>query len=514
MIETLGGLDALFLHLETPEMPMHVASMHYYRLPPRSRVVPLERVKAHMRERLHLSPVFTRKLAATPMRLANPAWVEDTEFDLDYHVRRVILPAPGTHEQFEQCVAELHSRPMDRSRPLWEFYVIEGLQRKGLVGFYSKLHHAAIDGKAGVVLAQAILDLAPKGRRVEPPPAREPSTPAGTTALLRTALSSQVKQTRRLVNLLPGLLKAGTQAAGDVISESIGSLRGRHGFGPPLLGPHTRLNVSIDGRRAFATAEIPIADLKKVAHAFDGTLNDVVLALCSSALRRYLDSFNELPEEPLVAWVPVSLRPAGDTSQNTQATMFRVPLGTHIADPRERFQAIKAATAEMKAAVASFKGSIPTDFPSLGMPWLLPGLASLYGRTRLADRIRPPANVVISNVPGPAVPLYLAGAQMLTYYPMSIVTHGMALNITVESYTDKLFFGMIACARAVPEVAQLAAWIEDAHRELTELAASARPAAAGAPAAKRARKPGAAAGATKPARKAPANRIPRKAVKK
>jgi WS/DGAT/MGAT family acyltransferase len=473
MIETLGGLDALFLHLETDAMPMHVGSTHYYRLPPRARGDVLERVRRHMRERLHLSTVFTRKLATTPLRLSNPAWVDDPDVDLEYHVRRVVLPAPGTHEQLERCVADLHSRLMDRSRPLWEFYVIEGLKQKGVVGFYSKVHHATIDGKAGVVMAHAILDLSPDGRVVEPPPADEASdarAAPGTTALLRNALSSQVTQTRKLLGLLPGLLKAGAGAAGEVLSDSIGSLRGRHGAGPPLLGPHTRLNVSIDGRRAFATAELPIAELKDTARSLGGTLNDVVLALCSSALRRYLDGHGELPAEPLVAWVPVSLRAEGDTSQNTQATMFRVPMGTHIADPAERFEAIKAATAAMKESVASFRGVFPTDFPSLGMPWLLPGLAALYGRTRIADRMRPPANIVISNVPGPGVPLYLAGAQMLTYYPMSIVTHGMALNITVESYTDKLFFGLTACARAVPEVRDIARSIEEAHRELQALA--------------------------------------------
>jgi len=199
----------------------------------------------------------------------------------------------------------------------------------------------------------------------------------------------------------------------------------------------------------------------------------VVLAICSSALRRYLADAGELPDEPLVAAVPVSLRAPGDDTQNTQATMFRVPLATHIADPIERYHAILEATAQMKRAVGAFKSVIPTDFPSIGMPWLLPGLASLYGRTRLADRIRPPANLVISNVPGPRVPLYMAGARMLTYWPASIVVHGMALNITVESYVDTLYFGLTACSKAVPDAGKLADYVRDAHRELMKLAAKA-----------------------------------------
>jgi hypothetical protein len=196
----------------------------------------------------------------------------------------------------------------------------------------------------------------------------------------------------------------------------------------------------------------------------------VVLALCSGALRRYLENAGGVPAKPLIAAVPVSLRQEGDASLNNQATMTLVNLNTHLADPMQRVSAIRRAAGAMKAQMSGVKGVIPTDFPSLGAPWLLSGLASLYGRSRLADRLPPLANVVISNVPGPQFPLYLAGGKMMTYYPVSIVIHGIALNITVQSYNGSLDFGFIACRRAVPDVRELAGHILEAHAELKRLA--------------------------------------------
>jgi len=479
MIKTLGGLDALFLHLESEAMPLHVGSLHVYELPPGARGDVLSRTRKHLAQRLHLSPVFTRKLAPTPLKLSNPAWIDDPDVDLEYHVRRVTLPAPGSRRELEQCAAKLHSRMMDRSRPLWEFYVIEGLDAPGKIGFYSKVHHAAIDGKAGVVMAQAILDLAPEGRRIAPPSDEPAHEEPGTGELLRVALASQVAHSRKLISLLPAMLKAGGAAAGEAITTRLKPARKaaadhpRNESGLFGFGPRTRFNTTINGERGFATAEVTIADLKSIAGALGGTINDVVLALCSGALRHYLAELRELPDEPLVAFVPVSLRQEGDTEQNTQATMFRVPLGTHIADPRARYRAVLDASAEMKQAVARLKSVVPTDFPSVGLPWLLPGLASLYGRSHVADVMRPPANLVISNVPGPRIPLYLAGSRMLTYWPVSAVAHGMGLNITVESYVDTLYFGIVACRKAMPNAERLADLVRAAHAELMGLARAA-----------------------------------------
>ena len=235
------------------------------------------------------------------------------------------------------------------------------------------------------------------------------------------------------------------------------------------FGPRTPLNVSITGARRFAAVSIPLDEAKRIAHAHDAKLNDVVLAICSGALRKYLSRHGGIPKEPLIAGMPFSLRESGNTEYSTQATMTLVNLATDIADPAQRLRAIRDAAGAIKSVASRAKSIIPTDTPSLGAPWLLGGLAALYGRSRVADLVPPVMNVVISNVPGPAVPLYLAGARMRTYWPLSIVEHGMGLNITVVSYCGMLDFGLVAASRAVADLHPLARALEEAHAELLRL---------------------------------------------
>lgn len=472
-IQPLGALDALFLHLETVQMPMHVGSMHQYDVPPRQRRGYLARVRKGLSQRLHLSPVFTRRLVPTPLHLTSPAWIDDPGVDIEYHVRGVQLPAPGTVEQLEDCIADLHSRLMDRSRPLWELYVIDGLAN-GRTGVYCKVHHAAIDGKAGVVLARAMLDLVAK-----PPPIRQPERPESVARpasadLLKTAFATQARLSARLLKMLPDLVKVGSSAAtdavGDRIKELVGSAKSRRRKdGLPFFAPRTPMNVSIDGARAIATTQVTLDELRNICAKLGGTVNDAVLAICSGGLRSYLKAHRALPDETLIAAIPVSLRAEGDESQNTQTTMYRASLATHVEKARERFDAIRASSQTMKDTIAQTKGIVPMDFPSLGMPWVISGLSSLYGKARIADRISPVVNLVISNVPGPQVPLYMSGARMHTYHPLSIVTHGLALNITVESYNGTLYFGLVACKRAFPDLRTLAARMADARDELLAL---------------------------------------------
>jgi WS/DGAT/MGAT family acyltransferase len=234
------------------------------------------------------------------------------------------------------------------------------------------------------------------------------------------------------------------------------------------LAPPTPFNASITNQRAFAGVSLPLDDVKRTGKAHGASINDMVLWLCSTALRGYLKDARELPEKSLVAAVPVSLRAEGDTSMNNQVSGSTVDLGTQIADPLERLRAIMVGTAAMKREMGVLRNVIPTDFPSVGAPWLISGIASLYGRSRLADRMRI-ANVTISNVPGPQMPVYLAGAKMLDYFPVSIVVHGVALNITVQSYMGQLCFGLIACRRAVPDVNELGAHLRLVLETLTRL---------------------------------------------
>ena len=497
----LSGLDSTFLYLETPETPMHVGGLNLFELPPGYTGDFYEDVKAHVASRMHLAPVFTRKLALMPFELASPVWIDDDAIDLDYHVRRIILPRPGSMAQLETYVGRLHSSLMDRSRPLWEFYVIEGL-KDGRVGFYSKLHHAAIDGQAGVALANAILDIGPVPRTVKAA-ARRPTGKyqLGVAELLGAALSNQLLQYTKLIKLLPGAARAVGGAASRALAARKQAKKEGAKTGPRnwQIGPRTPLNTAITNQRSYATVSIPFADVRKVGKAFGASVNDVVLALCSGALRRYLEDLGQVPKKPLIAAVPVSLRAEGDTSANNQASMTLVNLHTNIADPHKRLAAILASTAAMKTQLASTKSLMPTDFPTFGAPWLMSGVASLYGRSKLADRMPPIANVVISNVPGPQFPLYLAGARMMTYFPVSIVVHGIALNITVQSYNGSLDFGFTACRRALPDVRDMAAHSAESFAELLLLAESSQVSAPDAeitkvaPAKSRQRKPATAA---------------------
>jgi diacylglycerol O-acyltransferase len=484
----LSGIDSAFLYLETPEMPMHVGSLNVYDLPPGYQGDFYEDVKRHIASRMHLAAVFQRKLALMPFELANPVWVDDDDIDLDYHVRRIVLSKPGTMAQLEAYVGRLHSSLLDRSRPLWEFYVIEGLAT-GQIAFYTKAHHAGMDGAAGVALANAIMDTGPVPRTVRPPPARVASGhyQLGVAELAGAALSNVAVQLVKIVKLVPAVARAAANIALPPKGAD-GKRRPRLPTGV-ALGPRTTLNVAITNQRVFAGQSLPLADAKLIARQLNVTLNDVVLALCSGALRRYFEDRGGVPKKSLIAGVPVSLREPGNTEMNNQVTMMLASLASNIADPVERLRAIHASAASSKEFTGNLKAAIPLDFPSLGAPWLMTGLASLYGRSRLA-------NVAISNVPGPQFPLYLAGAKMVSYFPVSIPAHGVALNMTVESYNGSLDFGLTACRRAVPDVREIADHLRGALDELKGLVLAV-PAehAVAAPAKRSATRPGVKAGA-------------------
>ena len=473
-MQHLSVVDGAFLHLESPEMPMHVGSLALFEAPAGPHDEWFDAVKAHVASRMHLAPVFTRKLALMPFDLANPVWIHDDDIDLDYHMRRTVLPKPGTTAQLEALCARLHSSLLDRSRPLWEFYVIEGLA-DGRIGFYSKLHHAAVDGQAAMALAETMFDITPEPRRVKPPRAkRSHRYQLGVAELLGAGLSNQLTQVGMLARLLPPLAGALWTAAKTAAMTAInqrrtGDVARRSGPGTRFkFAPATPFNTSITNQRSFAGVTLPMADVKRIGKLHGASVNDMVLWLCSTALRGYLADARELPDKSLVAGVPISLRAEGDTRSNNQVSGTVIDLATQEPDAGKRLTQIMAGTRAMKAQMGAFGSLIPKDFPSLGSPWLLSGLASLYGRSRIADRLRI-ANVVISNVPGPQVPLYLAGAKMTGIFPVSIVVHGIALNITVQSYMGQLCFGLIACRRALPDVAELAKQLERALQTLLRL---------------------------------------------
>ncbi|MBP8297898.1 MAG: DUF1298 domain-containing protein [Burkholderiales bacterium] len=500
-MQHLSALDALFLYLETPEMPMHVGSLMLFEKPKGHRGSFFNNIRAHIEARMHLAPLFSRKLAFMPLDLANPVWVRDERPDIDHHIKRLLLPRPGTQVQLEAAVARLHEGMLDRDRPLWEFTVIEGVQG-GLVGFYAKIHHAALDGQGGVALAQATLDPGPVPRVVPPPGRRAAARCAPSTAkLLGAALRHTVAQYGQIIKAVPGVLRLARDAGVALLSPSEAKQAGapsEQGTGIPRVaghppgdslesiaksllgkipggiafGPRTPFNVTIGPARDFVGTRIPLAEAKAIARHFGAKLNDVALATCAAAMRSYFAGDKALFAKPMICAVPASLRAPGDDAHGNLVTMMLVNMATHIKDPEKRLAAIVASSAKAKTITGGVKSLIPTDMPSLGVPWLMSVITPLYRTAVATERIPVIANMLLSNVPGPQVPMYMAGATMRAYYPVSIVIHGLALNITIVSYNGSMDYGLVACKKAVTRLPEFADRLQAAHRELLAMVES------------------------------------------
>jgi WS/DGAT/MGAT family acyltransferase len=456
----LSGLDAGFLYLEAAGTPMHVGSVMLLQTPKRRGYDFFSAVMALMRERLPEAAPLRRVLQDAPLELGHPHWIEAPAIDLDRHIEKRRLAAPGSLAQLWRLVGELHAEPLPRDRPLWQFVAIEGLAT-GEVALYSKIHHAVLDGQGGIALAQVLLDLHPTKRGLGPAPPEAPAPPQHKRRS-KKSVGASAAGFANLVRDLPALLKA----AGDA-ARGAGSLLGKL-RDSVVLAPRTLFNAQVGSRRSYAVASLRLDTVKRVARHFGTSLNDVVLALCASTLRDYLLRRGALPAESLVAAMPVSLRAAGDASANNQVSMVQCALRTDIADPVERLAAIAAATGSLKRQVSSVRGWIPTDFPGLAAPIWAPALSRLWAQGRIAERLPSLANLVVSNVPGPPMTLFMAGAKIVHYYPVSIVTHGLGLNITVNSYADWLEFGVIAGKEIAPKTATIATGLNRALNALVK----------------------------------------------
>ncbi|MBT9508273.1 wax ester/triacylglycerol synthase family O-acyltransferase [Rhodoferax sp.] len=473
-MDTLSGLDATFLYLETPETPMHIGSFCLYELPPGFKGSFHREIQAHIARRLHLVPIFSRRLGFMPLDLGHPVWVQVDKVDLDFHIRRV-KGKTLTVLQAEALCAELHSQPMDRHHPLWEFHVFNQIQRPDgstCAAVYSKIHHATLDGKGGTVLTNAIMDISAKPRDVPPPDkAHGEQHDLRIGEMLGAVFSNSLAQYVKLIKALPHAVQA---VGGTVMKQSFsGSGTHRRARSPIHFAPMTDFNVAVTNERVFGTARMPFSDCHAMAKAVGGSFNDIVLWLCATALRSYLARHGGIPKKTLLAAMPISLREEGNKDFNTQASMTVVELGTHLANPVKRLKAIMTSTGKVKTAIVDLKGVLPTDYPSLLAPWIVGGVAKAafktYSATGLSHHLPMLANLVISNVPGPQVPLYLAGAKILTFHPMSIVIHGMALNITIQTYAGSVDFGVIADKTAVPEVHDLTVALNQAFDEGRQL---------------------------------------------
>jgi WS/DGAT/MGAT family acyltransferase len=486
-MQQLTGLDTSFLVMEAGGQLGHVGSLCLYDpkgLRGRSLA---EAFGAALEARLHLLPPYRRRLVEVPLGLDRPYWVEDPNFDLDYHLRHIAVPPPGDDQQLAGLVARIHGRALDRARPLWEAYVIEGCAN-GLVAIYTKIHHCTIDGVSGAEMMQVLLDQSPTGDAVVPAEPSEPTAavPGSLEMLARGALglarqpdriARTVFRTVRDLGRQPGALGAVAKTLGlDRLPLAGGFLRRR---GPQLdaepipqtPAPHTPWNRSITPHRRFAFFSLSLARVKQVKSAYGTTLNDVVMALSAAALRRYLQSKNALPDTPLVAMVPVSVRSAEQKAEFTnRVTMVLAELATDEENPVTRLHRIASAMQAAKRMQQAVPANLLQDWTQVTTPALAAQAARIVARTRVMDRMRPPFNVVISNVPGPREPLYCAGAELMTYYPVSAVAEGQGLNITVQSYRDHLDFGLISCRELVPDLWDLAALFPEALEELEKLA--------------------------------------------
>jgi WS/DGAT/MGAT family acyltransferase len=460
-MNTLSGLDASFLYLESPEMPMHVGSFCLYEMPASLKGNWHQAVYTHIAKRLHLASIFTHKLKFMPLDLGHPVWVEDKELDLKRHILRIKGKTLSLTEAQAVC-AKLHSRLIDRRYPLWEFHVFERIKRADgslCGGIYSKIHHAALDGKAGTILSNAILDISATPREVTAPLQAGQGQPHELKIgeMIGAVFSNSLAQYVKLVKALP---QAAQALGGTLLKQSIDQTGQKTRAKSPLrLAPMTDFNVAVTSERSFGTFSASFAECRAMAKAVGGSLNDIVLWLCSTALRTYLRQHGTIPRKSLLAAMPVSLREDGNQNLNTQASMTVVELGTQFTSPMKRLQTIMASTARVKTAMVNIKGALPTDYPSLLAPWIVGGVAKAasraYSAAGLSHRLPMLANLVISNVPGPQVPLYMAGARMLSFHPMSIVVHGVALNITVQTYAGSVEFGLIADQTAVPQLREL-----------------------------------------------------------
>jgi WS/DGAT/MGAT family acyltransferase len=474
--QQLSGIDASFLYLETPETPMHVAGLTYFQLPEGFEGNFYRHFRRFFESRLHTIPIFSKRLAPSLYDLDHPGWVDADDLDLDYHLRETALPAPGTEAQLEEVIGRLHANTLDRSRPLWQFYVITGLEN-GQGVLYSKVHHAAIDGGAGMAINKALYDVTAVPREVAPPPPRPaapkpaPSSPTAVDPVKGIAdiMGNMMRQQLKMWEAAPAIVNAMTDAflakPGEM-PKALGTLQSLVTQLPTLDAPKTPFNATITRERSYAARTISLGDAKAIAKAGGAKLNDVVMAVCSGALRRYLQEKGQLPDKPLIAGVPISLREPDDTRQNNQVSGMLCQIATDIADPAERLAAIVRSSSQAKQLAGTFRDAVPQDFAFVGAPILLQLVMLVYGRSGLADRLPMPMNVTISNVPGPPMPLYCAGAKVTALHPVSIAAHGAALNITVQSYMDALNFGLTADRRAVPDVGRLGDYLVEAADDL------------------------------------------------
>jgi len=449
----LSGLDASFLHMEDDRVTGHVGGLIVLDPTTAEREIDADAIRQHIAERLAVLPPLRWKLVEVPFGFDRPYWIDDHDVDLDFHVRGIALPKPGSKQQLIDQVNRLHARRLDRSHPLWEFYVIEGLEG-GKVAIFMKCHHAAIDGKAAMQILSTLMSQEPNALPPSPPENMPPSETRPTDIEMFTrGWLGVMTHPGRAMALIARIAVEWQTALGRFGYEGVSELTAAITDRAQRPAPRLVFNRSMTTRRTWAFGSIPLHVVKEIKDKQDRTINDVVMALCAGGIRRWLTDTGELPDVPIRAMVPVSIRPAErSASAGNQVSALVADLPTDLADPRARLEAVSATMRKAKEEFAMLPATTLQEFSQFAAPAAAELVARTAASARLADHLALPFNLTISNVPGPREKLYFAGARMEANYPVPMIGDGMCLNITIHSYRDSLDFGLMSCPELIADI--------------------------------------------------------------
>jgi diacylglycerol O-acyltransferase / wax synthase len=475
----LTSLDAQFLALENPRQSGHVGALAILDDSERpGGRLELDDICSLVSERLPLLPPLHWRLTEVPLGLDYPYWIEDPDFDIDFHVRELALPQPGTDAKLAEQVARIVARPLDRSRPLWELYLIHGLEGGG-IGMLTKVHHALIDGLSGAEIMAVLFDLEPEGREPsDRPPPRTERAPSDLEMLARGLAGIPrypVRMLRSMPRALPNLTETpfGTLPGTGVVSRVAERVQRAVSGGDRASGrqdlraPKTSFNGRVSAHRRFAFGQLSLDEVKAIKNEHGFTVNDVVVAICTGAVRRWLIEHGELPADPLVAQIPVSVRTSEQAgTYGNRIMLMSAPIFTNLPDPIVRLRRTHEALAVMKERHRALPAQLLQDANHFIPPAVFARAARATFSLAVSSPGRPTWNLVISNVPGPQVPLYCAGARLDANYPVSVITDGMGLNVTVMSYCGHLDFGIVADRDQMPDLWKMIEWLGDSLEEL------------------------------------------------
>ncbi len=464
-MEQLSGLDASFLYLETGNMPMHIGGLAIYdQSTAPGGAVTFKDILKFFEKRLHKARAFRQRIVTVPMSLDHPYWIDDPDFDLEFHVRHIALPKPGDWRQLCIQTARLHARPLDTNRPLWEAYVIEGLDNvagvpAGSFALMTKFHHAAIDGVSGAEISAAIHDISPEDSVKPPEDTWVPERfPTDAELLARTAVTT-AKRPFEFASLVGRNVPMAWRFARGLLKKELQLT---------TKVPRTRFNGNVSPHRVFDGRSFSLDEIRAIKSSIDGaTVNDVMVSVCGGALRHYLESKGELPEESLVAMAPVSARPEEmrKAAGNMVSTMS-LPVRSDIADPLDRLRAVHGESERCKKLTRTVGASLAAEVAHF-LPSTTSGLmATAYGRYGLAKRLPPLFNTVITNVPGPNFPMYSMGSRMVASYGLGPITHGLGLFQPVIGYNGQITVSAISCREMMPDPAFYCDCLSEAFEDL------------------------------------------------